>query len=121
RSSDLWARSLGASTLALALAACTVGPDFVRPDARAPDAFVRAEAGPAAAAADQAPAPLPADAEFWHGFGDPQLTALVEDALAQNNDLKTALARYDQANALLRGARFDLFPTVTASGEASDG
>ncbi len=119
-------RTLFPAALALALAACTVGPDFVRPDAQAPAAFVRGEADAGTAAAQDAAAPeaatpeAGADAEFWTGFGDPQLTALVEDALAHNNDLKTALARYDRANALLRGAKFDLFPTLTASGEASD-
>ena len=40
-------------------------------------------------------------------FGDPQLTALVEEALLANHDLRIALARYDGANALLRDARFD--------------
>ncbi len=115
------AKPLAPALLALALAACTVGPNFVRPDTQAPDAFARAEVGTGTAVpTEAAPAAAPADAEFWRSFDDPQLTALVEDALAQNNDLKTALARFDRANALLRESKFDLFPTLTASGEASD-
>lgn len=102
------------------LAACAVGPDHVRPDTYAPAAFVGSDAQAGTDAAPDAPASPSADAEFWKGFGDAQLTGLVEDALAYNHDLKTALARYDRANALLRGAKFDFFPTLTASGQASD-
>ena len=120
-------RTLAISTLAAALAACAVGPDYVRSTPYAPENFVRAEATASTPAA-ATPATTPAgtadvtagDAEFWRGFGDAQLTGLVEDALSYNHDLKIALARYDRANALLRGAKYDYFPTITASGEASD-
>ncbi|WP_213434338.1 MULTISPECIES: efflux transporter outer membrane subunit [Lysobacteraceae] len=95
------------------LAACAVGPDFVRPTSQAPDTFTRAEAPSAVAA-------TPADDEFWRRFNDPMLTSLVEEALAANHDLRVALSRYDHANALLRGARFDQVPTITAQGTASD-
>jgi NodT family efflux transporter outer membrane factor (OMF) lipoprotein len=44
----------------------------------------------------------------------------VEDALVANHDLRIALARFDQANALLRGSRRDRWPTVTAQANASD-
>ncbi len=123
------ARALPAiAALALALSACTVGPDFVRPDVAVPDRFVQASPAPADAQADAgtgpaagtAPAAFVAAPEFWRGFDDPQLSALVEQALAANHDLRIALAHYDAANALLRGAKFDRFPTVTASGQASD-
>jgi NodT family efflux transporter outer membrane factor (OMF) lipoprotein len=98
----------------LLLSACAIGPDYVRPDLQTPDRFARVEA-PADATA------LPAaDAAFWQGFGDPLLTRLVEDALAANHDLRIALARYDAANALLRGAKFDYLPTVTAGASAAD-
>src|SRR5690606_8917292 len=92
------------SLLATALAACSVGPDFVRPDVAVPEVFVQS---PATTAADGTPA---ADPAFWTTFGDPQLTALVEQALDANHDLRIALASYDRANALLRGARFDYLP-----------
>jgi len=58
--------------------------------------------------------------EFWRSFGDAQLTALVDRALHENHDLRIALARFESANALLRGARLDRFPTVTAQANASD-
>jgi len=63
---------------------------------------------------------LPGDVEFWQRFGDPVLDRLVDAALLANGDLRVALAHYDSANALLRGARFDQIPTVTAYGLASD-
>ncbi|UHQ19238.1 efflux transporter outer membrane subunit [Lysobacter sp. KIS68-7] len=95
------------------LAACTVGPDYVRPTPQEPATFARAEA-PATTAT-----PAPADDAFWERFGDPTLTALVEEALAANHDLRIALSRYDAANALLRESKFDQIPTITAHGSAS--
>ena len=59
-------------------------------------------------------------AGFWRRFDDPQLTALVERALQANKDLRVAYANYESANALLRGARFDRLPTVTAQAAAGD-
>ncbi|MGO4779958.1 TolC family protein, partial [Lysobacter sp. 2RAB21] len=58
------------AVLTLALAACAVGPDYVRPTLSTPDKFAR---GDAQAATDGTVAPEP-DAEFWRGFNDPLLT-----------------------------------------------
>ena len=79
------------------LAACTVGPDYVRPTPVEPAAFARAETG-----TQGSTMPAPADDAFWERFADPLLTELVEEALAANYDLRIALSRYDRANALLR-------------------
>jgi len=107
------ARPLAATALALALAACTVGPDYVRPDPPAPALFRGTpDAAPPAAQAEPG-------GPFWQAFGDPVLAALVDDALAANHDLRVALARYDRAQALLREARLDHVPTVTAGAEAA--
>jgi NodT family efflux transporter outer membrane factor (OMF) lipoprotein len=59
--------------------------------------------------------PDAADAEFWQSFEDPQLSALVSRALDANKDLRASLAHYDSANALLRQAKFDYIPTITAN------
>jgi multidrug efflux system outer membrane protein len=109
------ARPLAAAVLAALLAACTVGPDHVRPDVDAGPTFVRAAPVLAVDGIAQ-----PADAAFWEVLGDPQLTALVEQTLRANHDLRIALSCWDAANALLRGARADRFPTVTAGAGASD-
>ncbi|MDR6990144.1 NodT family efflux transporter outer membrane factor (OMF) lipoprotein [Luteimonas sp. 3794] len=100
------------------LAACAVGPEHVRPSMAVPETFEGVTAQDATAATDTA-APAVLDTAFWQAFGDPQLNALVDDTLAANHDLRIALARYDRANALLRGTRFDQFPTIDASANAA--
>jgi multidrug efflux system outer membrane protein len=109
------ARTLQLASLALALAACSVGPGYVRPDMPVPAAY-----GQAPAPAADAPARAATDSAFWRSFEDPQLSALVEQALAANHDLRIALAHYDRANALLRSAGFDRFPSITAGGAGSE-
>jgi len=107
-------------TLAAALlSACAVGPNHVRPQVAVPERFGAAVDGDSQAAAG-APSEQTFDDAFLQGFGDVQLTQLVQEALRANHDLRIALTRYDRANALLRGARFDALPTITAQGEAAD-
>jgi len=103
---------------ALVLAGCSVGPDYERPEVRVPDRFTGAgtEVG-----GTEAPLAAAGDPAFWRRFGDPLLSSLVEEALGANHDLRAAVARYDEANALLRGAGFDRYPAVTAGGQASAG
>ncbi len=116
-------RVLTVAVASALLAACTVGPDFVRPTVPTPERFARDSiaTAPQGASANVVASSTPAaDAEFWHSFGDPLLTQLVDEALVANHDLRIALSRFDRANALLRGARFDRWPTLTASASASD-
>jgi outer membrane protein TolC len=114
-------RGLPIAVVTAVLAACAVGPDYVRPEVPVPGRFAR----DAPAIDGDVPAVVvatpDADAEFWAGFDDPILTRLVDAALLANHDLRIALARYDGANALLREAGFDRYPTVTATAGASDG
>lgn len=108
-------RPLAFTALAIAfLSACAAGPDFVKPDVATSTSFAQAPA------AEEASAPAVADAPFWNAFGDPMLSKLVADALHANHDLRIALANHDQATALLRGARLDRLPTITAEGQAAD-
>ncbi|MDB5816251.1 MAG: transporter [Rhodocyclales bacterium] len=53
--------------------------------------------------------------QWWLRYDDPALTALVERALTNNADLKVAVARVDEAAALLSVARADLLPSVDAN------
>jgi len=115
-------RALVVALLPLALAACTVGPDYVKPSAPSQAIFAHA------ADLDALPPGNPPVSgvntvgdEFWRALGDPQLSALVDTALASNHDLRIALAHYDRANALLRDAKFDQFPTITASANGENG
>lgn len=107
------------AALAASIAACTVGPDYVRPESPAPAHFASA-AQPDPGSRAELPADPAAVTEFWNGFNDPLLSRLVEQALASNHDLRIALANLDRANALLGGTRFDAVPVVTAEAEARD-
>ncbi|HYM85854.1 MAG TPA: efflux transporter outer membrane subunit, partial [Pseudoxanthomonas sp.] len=109
-------RTLTVAVASVLLAACTVGPDYVRPNLPAVDQFSNS-ASPQVAK-EAAPA---VDLEFWRSFGDPVLEQLVDEALLSNHDLRIALARYEQANALLRNSKSDRIPTLTVNAEASDG
>ncbi|MGL5286095.1 MAG: TolC family protein, partial [Aeromonas sp.] len=101
-------------SLAALLSACSVGPDFERPALPAVSRYARVDAS-----VHQQPAP-DAEPAFWRGFNDPELTKLVELALRHNQDVQRALANYQQANALLGSAKYDLLPTLTASSQASN-
>lgn len=93
---------------ALALAGCTVGPDYRRPAVPLPAAW---QAAPAATA------PLPAEREWWHDLGDPALDALVGRALAGNPDLAQAQARIEQARAQAGFVRAGQLPAGEVSGQ----
>jgi NodT family efflux transporter outer membrane factor (OMF) lipoprotein len=108
------------AALSAAMVACTVGPDYVRPDVSAPARFAREEAPARADAEVTDETRAKSDAEFWRGFDDPQLSGLVLDALAANHDLRIALAHYDRANAQLSGAKFDQLPVINANAGAGD-
>jgi NodT family efflux transporter outer membrane factor (OMF) lipoprotein len=58
------------------------------------------------------------DADWWHSLGDPQLDALVAEALDHAPRLAVASARIRQAHALAGGARADLLPSVNAGAAA---
>jgi NodT family efflux transporter outer membrane factor (OMF) lipoprotein len=94
---------------ALLLAGCTVGPDWQTPVRDLPPHWQ----GPAAAGAFDPTRP------WWESFGDPQLTALVERALAQNPGLAGSRARVLQARALAAAAGSQLWPKVDLSGQYS--
>jgi NodT family efflux transporter outer membrane factor (OMF) lipoprotein len=105
-------RRLLAAGLALALAGCAVGPDHKTPATPASAAGGFASAAPAIAA----PAAPPGD--WWRLYSDPTLDALVRDALANNTDLRVALANLAEARATLGEARAGRFPTTTARASA---
>jgi multidrug efflux system outer membrane protein len=94
--------------VAAALAGCAVGPDYVRP--KTPVAAQFAGAEPAVYTNQHT------QVEFWKQFDDSTLDQLVSDALIANYDLRIAVGRLVQARALRNQSRFDLAPTVTASG-----
>lgn len=98
--------------IAVGTLSCSVGPHYQFPSVALPTQFTAPSTQISPDATGQA---TTSDAEFWRSFRDPEMTALVERALAANNDLRSALAHYDAANALWRLSKFDRYPTVTAS------
>jgi multidrug efflux system outer membrane protein len=96
--------------LSVLLGACTVGPDYVRPETPAPASF--AEANP-----DHCAAGKPGSA-LWSAFEDPVLDRLIADALTRNLTLAQASARLAEARALRGLDTFALFPVVTAAAGA---
>ena len=85
-----------------ALAGCTLGPDYKRPQVAAPAAF---QYEPKDAAAT-------ADTRWWAQFQDPVLDALIAEALQHNTNIQIAAANVEQAAAVLTQTRSQLFPTV---------
>ena len=100
-----------ASSLCLAmLSACTLSPDYLRPQAPEPVAFKHAagwtQANPSDALARGA---------WWQLYGDAQLNDLVEQLNTSNQTVAQYEAQYRQAQALVRSARGALFPSVDLS------
>lgn len=83
-------RFFSATALTLTLQACTVGPDYVAPDAKAPAGWTK-QAAPAPTATTAT-----ADA-WWAGFNDPILTSLIVRAAQSNLDLRQAALRIAEA------------------------
>jgi outer membrane protein, multidrug efflux system len=98
-----------AAALAILLSGCVSGPNYQRPDVVAPAAFRLSE--PAALAL--------ADSTWWDGFGDPVLSALVVEVLANNLDLAVAAARVDQFLGALVTTRSAFFPQLGGTLAAS--
>ena len=110
--------TLTTAVAAAVLSACTVGPDYRRPETVTTPAFKEAPQ----ANAGWLPA-APADAldrgKWWELFGDPDLNALVEQVEVSNQNVAAAVAAYAQANALVRQQRASLFPSVGVDAGAS--
>jgi multidrug efflux system outer membrane protein len=92
--------------LAMALASCA-GPHVVTADVApvAPPPAWRSDAGPAS----------PLQRDWWHAFDDPALAALVQQALANNNDIAIAAARVREARANLALTRSQMLPVIDAA------
>lgn len=88
---------------ALSLGACAGDPELARaPSIAAPDGFI------AAAAVETAGS----QTDWIASLNDPELPALVEEALAANPDVLGALANWRAAQAGARNARSGLFPSL---------
>ena len=99
--------------LILLLAGCAVGPDYQRPAVNAPAAYRTATSDTTAPGGTNSFA----DLSWWAVFQDAQLSAYIGDALTNNWDIKIIAARVLQAEAALRVARSQFFPSISAGGD----
>jgi NodT family efflux transporter outer membrane factor (OMF) lipoprotein len=103
--------------LVLALASlfgCAVGPQYKTPPVPAPPAYKEIGNWKTAQPSDQN-----LGGNWWETFQDPQLNELEQQINVSNQNLKAAVAQYQEARATLRYARADYYPTLTANPSAT--
>jgi multidrug efflux system outer membrane protein len=93
----------------LLLAGCKLGPDYRRPDTKAPPNYRFASDADAASLADEG---------WWQVYQDTRLQQLIREALANNLDVGIAAARVDQARAVLGATRLQQLPKISVSAGA---
>jgi NodT family efflux transporter outer membrane factor (OMF) lipoprotein len=94
-----------------ALAACSVGPAYKRPDIPAPGQWRDTP--------DEQAAAVWPSADWWHGFGSERLDELIAQAQRSNDDLAGAIARIQEADAQARIAGAALLPSLDFSADAT--
>jgi len=99
----------------LMLTGCTLGPKYKRPQVTVPDTYrgLAPDAGPQTVASI-------GDEKWWSVYRDPQLQALIREALAQNYDVRIAATHVLQAQAALGITRADQFPIITGGASTSN-
>jgi multidrug efflux system outer membrane protein len=102
---------LAAVVVSIAVAGCTLGPDFVKPDMTPPETY----------RTDIMPATSADELKWWELFDDPLLYDLVTTALANNKDVGIAVSRMEEARASLGFTRADQFPRLDLQGGANRG
>lgn len=90
---------------ALLLSACSLAPDYSRPQTELPAAWSVEQKEQAAIAAD-----------WWKNFNSPVLNTLILEALEHNRDLRAGRERVGQARAAVRAADAALLPTLDGTG-----
>jgi NodT family efflux transporter outer membrane factor (OMF) lipoprotein len=103
--------------VALLLSACTVGPDYQRPDAPVPAAYKEAgwKIGEPFDAIDRG--------AWWSVYNDPVLDALERQIDISNQNLLAAEAAFRQSEFIVAQARSQFFPigTIDATAQRSRG
>ncbi len=96
----------GAAIAVVAAACAPIGRNYARPSVAAPATY---------RFADATAGETLADAPWWQVFGDPVLQALIREAIANNLDLRGAVARVEQARAQAGIAKAAFYPQVDAT------
>jgi len=106
-------KPLTPSLLALALAACAVGPDYKTPTTKRAHFDTEMQAK----AYDRSRF----ESIWWKQFDDPVLNQLVQASLDGNRDLRVAFARLKSARAIREDASNDQLPVVTSRASSEIG
>ncbi|WP_336966832.1 efflux transporter outer membrane subunit [Sphingobium aquiterrae] len=98
---------------ATSLSACDMAPKYVQPVLPVPPGL------PASGKTEAQDTENPADMAWQDFFTSPRLRSVIQLALDNNRDLRIALANVEQARALYRVQRSDLFPTLGVNASAT--
>ena len=93
-----------------ALAGCSLGPRYHRPDIAPPAAWLTTS---------DAQAPEWPGTDWWRGFASEDLDTLIAEARRANDDLRAAIARVHEADAERRIAGAPLLPALDAQANAT--
>jgi multidrug efflux system outer membrane protein len=97
-----------------ALAGCTVGPNYRRPPAPAPEAYKTQAPWRVAAPKDALP-----KGAWWEVFSDAELNGYEQQLLAANQSLLAATDRLEESRSLARVTSAAFFPTANVDPNAS--
>ena len=99
---------------ALQFVGCAVGPKYKTPVTPAPPTYKEMGNWKTAQPSDQN-----LGGNWWEIFQDTQLNSLEQQVNVSNQNLKAAVAQYQESRAALRYVRADYYPTLTASPSAT--
>ncbi|MBX2964405.1 MAG: efflux transporter outer membrane subunit [Cyclobacteriaceae bacterium] len=98
--------------IVLVLAGCAVGPKYSRPEVKKNEAYAQATTKTDSIT----------NIKWWDVYQDTMLQKLIRVAVDSNLDVRTAIARVDEAKAILGYNQANMFPFLdySARGRASD-
>jgi NodT family efflux transporter outer membrane factor (OMF) lipoprotein len=101
--------NIGALSLTLALAGCTLGPNYSREAAPVPTNYKELKGWKRATPSDDI-----ARGDWWTVYKDSALNTLLPQIEVSNQTVAAAAAAYEEARAIIREAQAALFPVGTA-------
>ncbi|MBI3706972.1 MAG: efflux transporter outer membrane subunit [Proteobacteria bacterium] len=104
---------IASAAVLAALSACTVGPDYKRPDVATPIVYKEVEGWKLSEPRDWADR-----GAWWSVYSDPLLDGLERQIEISNQNLRAAEAAFREASAVVRAARASYFPAVSLDASA---
>lgn len=95
---------------AMFLSGCQIWPDYQRPKVDVPAQYVQSD--------HQAGSQSMVANNWWTLYQDPVLTGLIESALQNNKDIKLAVARIEEADAVMQEVGAFLLPQINLEAAA---